>query len=343
MENNLSARFTMLGLAAALGLSALIVVGSHAFTYFDPAVTGYAVATLVAAGGVAWRFSVWLARPATGLFWRRGWELFRERRHLRHQAVLPRTAVRNVMTQSFIWNRARLRWLMHVALAWGCGVAFLITLPLVFGWLHFEALPDGQYRPVVFGIPTFAFPVRSLIAFFIFNALNLAAVSVLCGCAIAFWLRWTDRGVRSYQQFMRDYLPLITLATVSLTGLALTVDSHWLGGRFYLPAAVAHELSVVFLLLYFPFSKLFHAVQRPAALGVELYYRVAEAQGSQSCRACGRPFGFTMHVQDVQKVLAEMGASFRQRDGSRWQDLCPTCRRIERARRFRAMAGNSWV
>lgn len=340
---DVSARFTLVGLGAAVALSALIVAGSHSLRYFDPAVTGYAVATLVAAGALAWRFAVWLARPATRLFWQRGWQLVWDRRHLRHHAALPRTLVGNVMTQAFIWNRARLRWAMHVCLAWGCGTAFAITLPLVFGWVHFQAVGDDQYRLVAFGVPLVRFGVGSAAGWLLFNALNLSAMAVLVGCGIAAWLRCTDRQTRSYQQFLRDWVPILTLAVVSLTGLWLTIDAHWLGGRSYVAAAIAHELAVVFLLLYFPFSKLFHAVQRPAALGVHLYYRVAHGQGHQRCAACGRPFALALHVQDVERVLAEMGAGFCLPGGTRWQDRCPECRRVERARRFRALAGDCWV
>ena len=39
---------------------------------------------------------------------------------------------------------------------WGCILAFAITFPLVFGWIHFETLPGDleSYRTFVFGFAT---------------------------------------------------------------------------------------------------------------------------------------------------------------------------------------------
>lgn len=56
---------------------------------------------------------------------------------------------------------------------WGCLIAVAITFPLVFGWLHFETLPDdlGWYRVYAFGFPTIAFPIHSLFGFLLFHGL----------------------------------------------------------------------------------------------------------------------------------------------------------------------------
>jgi hypothetical protein len=57
---------------------------------------------------------------------------------------------------------------------WGCIIAALITFPLVFGWLMFESLPEDlhSYRIYVFGFPTIAFKVESILAFLLFHGLG---------------------------------------------------------------------------------------------------------------------------------------------------------------------------
>src|SRR5205085_3949830 len=60
--------------AGLLGL--LIFVGSRNLRHIDAALVGYTFATLFAAFGVAYRYSMWLQRPPTRLYWRRGWQAF---------------------------------------------------------------------------------------------------------------------------------------------------------------------------------------------------------------------------------------------------------------------------
>src|ERR671910_377295 len=57
-------------------LAALIVVGSRNLEHFDAALVGYTFATLFATFGVTYRYAMWLQRPPTRLYWRRGWEVF---------------------------------------------------------------------------------------------------------------------------------------------------------------------------------------------------------------------------------------------------------------------------
>jgi hypothetical protein len=54
---------------------------------------GYTVASIVAFGAIAFRYAVWLQRPATRVYWRRGWQLFRERRRLASNAEQCRVVV----------------------------------------------------------------------------------------------------------------------------------------------------------------------------------------------------------------------------------------------------------
>ena len=54
----------------------LVVVGSRNFDHFDAALIAYTFATLFAVFGITYRYVIWLQRPPTGLYWRRGWQTF---------------------------------------------------------------------------------------------------------------------------------------------------------------------------------------------------------------------------------------------------------------------------
>ena len=64
------------GLIAAAVLIVGIVVGSRGFKDFDPALVSYAGATVFSAFGLGYRYSMWLRRPPTRLYWFRGWQIF---------------------------------------------------------------------------------------------------------------------------------------------------------------------------------------------------------------------------------------------------------------------------
>ena len=56
---------TLIGVAASAVLTALVVVGSRNLENFDSALFGYTVASVVAFGAIAFRYALWLQRPAT--------------------------------------------------------------------------------------------------------------------------------------------------------------------------------------------------------------------------------------------------------------------------------------
>jgi hypothetical protein len=72
-------------------------------------------------------------------------------------------------------------------------------------------------------------------------------------------------------------------------------------------------------LLYLPFGKFFHIFQRPLHLAVILYRTKNEAAPA-TCRRCGQGFAGVMHVEDLQKTMADCG--FQLDIG-----LCPPCKR----------------
>ncbi len=132
-----------------LVLTAAIVVGSRNLRNFDPALVVYTFAVIFATWGVAYHYNVWIGKPPTRLYWRRGWQLFRQRGMARAAAELAVAAARNIVAQTFIAKRSRLRWWMHQCIFWGCILAAAITFPLVFGWISFRTLPDNQEIYVV--------------------------------------------------------------------------------------------------------------------------------------------------------------------------------------------------
>src|SRR4051794_22737815 len=163
---------TLWGLAAAVLLILGIVIGSRSFRDFDPALVSYAGAAVFAGFGVAYRYSMWLRRPPTRLYWQRGCQFFFAPRRLPGNLLrVARLFWDNFVAQKFIERRSRLRWAAHWLIAWGCLLAAAVTFPLSFGWIRFETARDSQaiYETYVFGIRTGSFPLASPVAPLIFN------------------------------------------------------------------------------------------------------------------------------------------------------------------------------
>jgi MFS transporter, NNP family, nitrate/nitrite transporter len=316
-------------LATAI-LVASIVVGSRNLQHFDAALVIYTFAVIFATWGVAYHYAVWLQKPPTRVYWRRGFQLVRERGVVSSLTRLSELFATHILAQRFIGKRSRLRWWMHQLLFWGCLLAAAITFPLVFGWIHFGSAPDDQmtYVTYVFGFPVASFPIRTLVSWLIFHGLDLAAVMVLAGIALALWRRMLDRGARAVQQFAGDFFPLILLFAISVTGLALTASTTWLRGSFYGFLSILHAITVIAALLYLPFGKFFHIFQRPAQLGVKLYQDAGDAGEGAVCPRCHTRFASRMHVEDLRAILPELGFDYTI-DGpaGHWQALCPPCKR----------------
>lgn len=323
-------------------LVAAIVVGSRNLQNFDPALVIYTFATIFATWGVAYHYYVWLQKPPTQVYWRRGWSLFRARGLARGLLRVAGLAGTQLVAQRFIAKRSRQRWWMHQLLFWGCLLAVAITFPLVFGWIHFGSADQEQMRYVtyLFGFPTASFQLRTVVAWFIFHGLDVAAVLVLGGIALALWRRLRDRGAQAVQSFAMDFFPLIVLFAISVTGLALTVSVTWLRGSGYVFLAVLHAVTVIAALLYLPFGKFFHIFQRPAQLGVKLYHEVGDAGEGARCGRCGERFASRLQVDDLKRILPQLGFDYSmapagpreppaggERRDAHWQEFCPACKR----------------
>ena len=311
-------------------LVAAIVVGSRNLQNFDPALVIYTFATIFATWGVVYHYRVWLDKPPTRVYWERGWQLFREAGVFRGVARLVRFATTQLAAQTFIRRRSTLRWWMHQMLFWGCILAVLITFPLVFGWISFQTLPTDQetYVVLVYGFPVQSFRLHTLLAELLFHGLDISAILVLGGIALSLWRRFRDRGAQAVQSFALDFLPIILLFAISVTGLALTVSQNWLRGEFYSFLAILHAITVIAALLYLPFGKFFHIFQRPAQLGVKFYQAAGETGEPAICKRCGERFASRMHIDDLNRVLPQVGFDYRMEgSGAAWQELCPACKR----------------
>jgi nitrate/nitrite transporter NarK len=311
-------------------LAAAIVVGSRNLQHFDAALVGYTFATLFAAFGISYRYAMWLQRPPTRMYWRRGWQAFFSRRRIAGNAMsLGRRALVEFAANSYIFKRGRLRGLAHWLIMWGCILAGAITFPLVWGWVHFETVPGDlhTYRTFVFGVPTQTFPVESFVAFLVFHGLVWSSLLVIAGVMLAFRRRMVDHGAVAVQQFGQDIVPLLLLFAISVTGLMLTASYTWMRGYAYDFLAILHAATVIVTLLWLPFGKLFHVFQRPAQLGVG-FYRDLGARGEQAaCRRCGQPYASLAMVRDLTIVEQELGFRYELPGGGHYQDVCPRCRR----------------
>lgn len=342
------------GLVAAALVAAGILVGSRFMAHFDPALYWYAVGSVLAAFAVAYRFAVWAQRPPSRMYFKRAWMILRSRgfgalrsgssKSSREVAEFPAPSsptsvatlggavAANFVGQTFVKRRSIYRWVMHLCLSGGCTLAFAVTFPLVFGWVHFESLPDDAetYRVMVMGLPVDKFSVHSVQAFVLFNMLNIAGVFVIIGVVMAAWRRITDAGVKAVQTFAEDILPLILIFAVTVTGLMLTVSYKFLGGAGHQFMAVVHMFTVLGLLFYIPFGKLFHMFQRTCSLCVSLYMKEGEHGERAHCKVCREDYTSAMHVEDLKTVLDQLGFNYRfstPRGEVHYQDICPACRR----------------
>lgn len=331
------------GLVAAGAVVLAIYLGSRQLAHFDAALTVYATGSVLAAFAVAYRLTVWGQRPPTRMYLKRGLQLLLRRAvSIRSRATnqpprlpeveLSRALAKNFAAQNFIRRRSMYRWIMHLCLSGGCTLAFAVAFPLVFGWVHFEPFAGNaeMYRVNVFGVPVDSMSVHSLKAMLMFNLLNISAGFALIGLVMAAVRRVTDAGERAVQTFSEDILPLLIIFVVTVTGLMLTVSYKYLAGRGHSVVAVAHAASVIALLFYIPFGKLFHMFQRNCSLAVSLYKQAGATGARAHCLRCGEDFASLMHVGDLKTVLDQLGFNYRfsTRKGEvHYQDICPACRR----------------
>ncbi|MCC6547832.1 MFS transporter [Candidatus Sumerlaeota bacterium] len=345
LRHELDGRSLFFATIATLLLAAAIVVGSRNLFDFDSALIGYCFASLFAAFGLVYRYSVWLSKPPTRKYWHRGWQLcFSPRlwKNLRSPRILAEAVTRKIVVQDFIWYRSPQRWLGHFLIAVGCVLAAAITFPLVFGWVHFE---QGQIEPTItYIVYVLGFPVRELDvkgaeAWVALHGLIIASFLVIPGVMLAMYRRMVDQGAAAVQRFGRDLLPLILLFAVAFTGLLLWVSYEFLHGYFYSALAQLHAWTVIGTLIYLPFGKLFHIFQRPASLGIS-YYKAANADKEPAqCPVTKQGFAPKMQTDDLKEVLAELEFDYSGKTDAdpAWNEVSPRGRRILIGRAYSKM------
>jgi hypothetical protein len=180
------------------------------------------------------------------------------------------------------------------------------------------------------GVEVGHFDATSWVGWLIFHLLDIAAVLVIAGVGFFLWRRMRDRDVAVVQRLGHDVIPLLALVVISVTGLLLTFSSALLDGRSYDSVAVLHMAAVVLTLLYIPFGKFFHVIQRPASIGVRVAKQAALLDGGPAtCRRCGEPFETAEFVADLRATMEELDLGFADTAGT-----CPRCKRVERGEAY---------
>ncbi|MGQ0679299.1 MAG: MFS transporter [Actinomycetota bacterium] len=319
---------------AACLVTAGIFLGSGNLVNFDVALVGYAVATVFLAVGVAYRVTIWAQSPAARRYLSGGMRaLLLPGKSSIPKLSGPRTIVSTLLLQRFIARRSTGRWLAHQGLFWGVVLATAMTFPLTFGWIHFRAVEgtDSGYWIHLLGVRTIRLDALSLLGWMVFHGLDVAALLVIAGSVYFLRKRLADRRINKVN-FAKDLLPLIALLAISITGLALTVSSVFLAGAYYRPLAFIHMVCVVLTLVWIPFGKFFHTVQRPAMIGAHLHKQARlEQLGTFACQSCGEPIEGAGFVSDLQATMGELGLEYPG-----WVETCPRCKRIGRGAHYRS-------
>ena len=182
-----------------VGLAILTFIGTRMFTHIDLNLYGYMVGTLVFIGGFFYRFIAWGERPATKIIIKKGLKLL-------FRKSTAKTAVNHLAIYDFIRNRGIYRWVQHILIGWGCVLACFVTFPLVFSWMYFTMEDNGFYHIILFGMDVMKVPAEGIIAFFSYNALNIAAIMVISGVCMALYRRLKNMQARAEQKVINEFL-----------------------------------------------------------------------------------------------------------------------------------------
>ncbi|MEE1771783.1 MFS transporter [Streptomyces sp. JV185] len=328
-RRSVTGRATAAGVVVSALLILAIVFGSRLLENFDSALLPYAVATVFLAFGVAHRYTVWVSAPGARRLFKQGWRSFFSVANFRKApTALPRMIATYLGFQKFLGARSHARWAAHQLIFWGCILAALITFPLTWGWFTFTSNSGSGpgYEMRIWGFKIIGFDSLDILGWLMFHGLDIAAVLVIPGASYFLWRRMKDRGAITGQRFAYDLVPLIALIVISVTGLLLTFSSIFLHGGGYEFLAVLHMVSVVFTLIYIPFGKFFHIVQRPAAVGMQLFkYTARQDQEVLGCRRCEEPIDTGPYVDNLRGTMRDLGLGFDE-----WAEYCPRCKRVLR-------------
>lgn len=114
-----------------------------------------------------------------------------------------------------------------------------------------------MYETHMFGVTVMTFPLNTVLALILFHVLVCTSIMVIVGCLIMMHRRFIDEGQIATQWFERDWLPLILLVAVSVTGLGIWFDYSYLEGKMSQFMAITHAITVAMFLMWIPFGKVF--------------------------------------------------------------------------------------
>lgn len=313
----------------------LVLVGSRNLQNYDAALVAYLLGTLFAIFGIVYRYTVWIQRPPTKVYIKRSFKVLFSKEFFRFSWFSLLDFIKNIAFQRFIIRRGKRKGFAHLLMSVGCTLAFAITIPLTFGWIHFTLVPhtglDPQapdiYTAHFFGFEVMNFPVISVMGFLTFGALNWCSILVIIGASYFLQKRLKDPGLIATQTFEGDILPLLLLILVSLTGLGLTLDYKFMHGKAYEFMAVTHAFFVIVFLVWMPFGKFFHIIQRPAQIGAHIYKEVGKEKGMQVCKHTGKNYTTQLHVEDLKEITKEMGFNLTNKEGVSILDYSPEGKR----------------
>jgi hypothetical protein len=337
---SLNRKATFAAAAVTLLCIAVSFYGSRKLQNFDPALIAYLFGTLFALFGSVYRYCVWIQRPPTRMYFRRTWQYVFTRGFFSHVYFLARESASNLFAQRFIYRRSSRRWLAHFLLSMGCLAAFAITIPLTLGWINFTLDPStlkdpsvaGLYNANFFGFKVMSFKLGSIPAFIIFHALVWCSWLVIAGAVMFLVRRLTNAGLIATQTFEGDLLPLILLIIIAVTGLGLNFSYSFMKGIAFDFMSVTHAIAVILFLVWIPFGKFFHIIQRPAQIGAHIYRREGMKKGMAVCPHTGKDFATRQHISDLKTVTEELGFDFTLEDGSSHLDYSPEGKRSLLAR-----------
>lgn len=328
-DKKFNTKALILSFLATFLIISLVFFGSRKLQNFDAALVTYLFGTVFAFFGIVYRYSVWLQRPPTWIYFKRGMKYLITGKVFAHLLFVTKESVGNIAFQKFIYPRSKARWLAHFMIAIGCTSAFAITIPLTLGWIHFTLLPNSIeiYEANFFGFKVLEFHIHSVLGFLIFHALNWSSYLVIFGALYFLRRRLINPGLISTQTFEGDLLPLILLIAISVTGLGLTFSYQFMKGFAFDFLAVLHAITVILFLIWIPFGKFFHIIQRPAQIGAHIYKKEGMKQGMAVCPHTQKEFATKLHINDLKIVTKELGFNFEKSDGSSHLDLSPEGKR----------------
>jgi len=92
---------------------------------------------------------------------------------------------------------------------------------------------------------------------------------------------------------------------------------------------------VILTILYIPFGKFWHMLERPASIGIELYKRVFTAEPPWECARCRQLYIPPRFITDLKQTLRDLNQDYTMSPDGQWlQDYCPECKRVLRANTY---------